>query len=360
MTAPLVVTSTGAVCSIGVGARQVAASVRAGLCRFRRQWWGAPRSRATVAMVDEAVIDMRRGPAAEVLTDRWAARIATLAAIALQDVLADAPPGPGGLVVRLAVPDLREGSAALGRGPLAAAIAAASGWSLPAARLHLHPGGRAAIFDALSAARADLSADPTATVLCGGVDSYASAARIEAERGRERTIDDDGPCDGRVLGEGAAFVRLAPSDARFAPSGPAVVLEQVGLADDPGHRFADEPARGEGLADALEDLRSTRPPSAPIGFVAAGLTGEAHDAKLWSTACIRHRDLFAEDAQVVHPADRFGDPGAALGALLVVDTHARLVDGRARGPALTWCGSDHGRCGCATLRPGSTMRSEAT
>jgi 3-oxoacyl-[acyl-carrier-protein] synthase-1 len=80
------------------------------------------------------------------------------------------------------------------------------------------------------------------------------------------------------------------------------------------------------------------------------MTGEAHDGKLWGVATLRHRDLVDERTRLEHPADRIGDAGAGLGALLFVAAHARLARARRPGPALLWAASDHGACGCAVMR----------
>ena len=231
--------------------------------------------------------------------------------------------------------------------PLWEGLSRAIGWPIDTARSQLFPQGRAAAFAAMQAGRERVLEDPQAIVMCGAADTYADRARIDRERGTGRTLGGDEPTDGRVLGEGAAFTRLGAARA-----GTVLELADVGIAHDPGHRFGDAPAYGEGLADAVEDLRGRDESGETFARVWAGLTGESHEAKLWSVACLRHHDLFAPKTQLSHPADRFGDAGAGLGALLFASA---VGDPPAAGQrSLLWAASDFGACGCASVAAATT------
>ena len=119
---------------------------------------------------------------------------------------------------------------------------------------------------------------------------------------------------------------------------------------DPGHRYGTEPARGEGLADALQLLRQRL--SSPIGPIAstfAGLNGENFDGKLWGVARLRHNDLFSPTMALEHPADSFGDTGAAAGAILTVLAVAAVSAGHRAGPTLVWAASDWGARACSII-----------
>ena len=87
----------------------------------------------------------------------------------------------------------------------------------------------------------------------------------------------------------------------------------------------------------------------PIGAVFAGFNGENFDAKLWGVARLRHNDLFAADAVIEHPADKYGDAGAATGAILTALAAKALATGARKGPALVWAASDREPRACALL-----------
>lgn len=347
---PVRIIAVGATTSIGAGAVQTDASLRAGLCRFREGPWPQGEDSVTLAMVRaEILADAQaqasavRGPS-PMAADAWPARLAALAGLALADALASVEVKRP-VVLLLGLPDPRECPLAVP--PLWAAVSAISGVAIDAGRSQVYPRGRAAIFDALATGRELLEREPDALVVCGGVDSYIDPKRVEVEYGATRTLGSRFAGDGRTLGEAAGMLVLEASASRRG----GLVVAGLGRVDDPGHRFGTAPARGEGLANAIEALRGEVDPRVPFGTVWAGLNGEVHDAKLWGTACLRHRDLLTAGARIEHPADRLGDAGAGLGAMLLVDAHMRLVAGRRPAPALVWAVSDHGPCGCAMVLP---------
>jgi 3-oxoacyl-[acyl-carrier-protein] synthase-1 len=118
---------------------------------------------------------------------------------------------------------------------------------------------------------------------------------------------------------------------------------------DAGHRHGSEPARGEGLAQSIELLRSRAQVTAPVATTFAGLNGETFDARLWGIARLRHSDFFAPAMTLEHPADCMGDAGAAAGAILIGLAAYALSRGDREGPALVWAASDHEPRACALL-----------
>ena len=77
------------------------------------------------------------------------------------------------------------------------------------------------------------------------------------------------------------------------------------------------------------------------------MNGESHWAREWGVAFLRSRDAFVESHAMNHPADCFGDAGAASGALL-----AGLASlDASRGPALVYASSDYGARACVSILP---------
>jgi 3-oxoacyl-[acyl-carrier-protein] synthase I len=166
--------------------------------------------------------------------------------------------------------------------------------------------------------------------------------------------------DGFIPGEGAAFLllthpsRLSNGDASgIAPA--RAIVQAAASAADSGHRSGTEPARGEGLAHALATLRARAGNSSlPVTTTFAGLNGESFDAKLWGVARVRHSDLFAPGMKLEHPTDCFGDPGAALGAILLALAATAIASGQRQAPALVWATSDGESRACALLSVSGT------
>ena len=87
----------------------------------------------------------------------------------------------------------------------------------------------------------------------------------------------------------------------------------------------------------------------PVATTFAGFNGESFDAKLWGVARLRHTDFFTPGMVMDHPADKFGDAGAAMGAILTALAAQALATGTRSGPALVWAASDREPRACAVL-----------
>ena len=119
---------------------------------------------------------------------------------------------------------------------------------------------------------------------------------------------------------------------------------------DEGHRYGTAPAKGEGLANAMAQLRQRAGQLAgPIGTTFAGFNGENFDAKMWGVARLRHNDFFSPTMLIEHPADKYGDAGAATGAILLALAAKSLSSGARQGPALVWAASDREPRACAVV-----------
>jgi 3-oxoacyl-[acyl-carrier-protein] synthase-1 len=348
--APLI-ENAGGLCAVGRGMAQIHASVRAGLGAFRAtSIHDRHFEPITMALLPEDELE----PLAEAIEGRVYTsrlrRMLRLAAPALRESVALLPADRSAIPLFLALPELRPGARPIGNAEIFSAFAEQSGVALDGARSGLFPSGRAAALLALRAGARFLAEQRADAVLVGGVDTYLDLALL-AELDAEGRILGQRVMDGFVPGEGAAFVLLrAPAATSTEERPPSVALLGVATAEDPGHRYSSEPARGEGLAHAMDSLFTAMPsPTAAIESVFAGFNGESFQAKEWGVARLRHTDRFAPAARIDHPADCFGDAGAALGALLLALAHAALIRGNRKGPALVFASSDREQRGCALL-----------
>jgi 3-oxoacyl-[acyl-carrier-protein] synthase-1 len=208
------------------------------------------------------------------------------------------------------------------------------------------PHGRAAGLMALELAMNAIAADPSATVIVGGVDTFLDL-RLLATLDQEQRILGPRVMDGFIPGEGSAFLVLSGSSSG---NGPRVVVNGVASSMDEGHRYGTAPAKGEGLANAMTQLRQRSGQLAgPIGTTFAGFNGEHFDAKMWGVAHLRHNDFFSPTIVIDHPADKYGDAGAASGAILLSLAAKSLASSGRRGPALVWAASDREPRACAVV-----------
>ena len=264
-------------------------------------------------------------------------RLLRMAAPALHEALGNLrEPVP----VFLGAPEARPGSEHRVDLGLLAQVVAQTGRAIDLPRSRVLTEGRAAGLLALEQAVGMLARGAAQCILVGGVDSYLDAETLE-------TLDQEGRLpngdvqDGFVPGEAAAFLLIGQvgSGVRLGITPLARILG-VGLGQEPGHLYSSQPYRGEGLAQAFTALFEAPLQNERVRTLYAGLNGEHYWAKELGIARIRNKERFEEPVRVEHPADAFGDVGAALGPVMVALAAHGLHLGYRPGPALIYCGSD--------------------
>jgi 3-oxoacyl-[acyl-carrier-protein] synthase I len=349
------VVASSVLCSAGRGAEQLWASVRAGIARIgASQVMDRNFEPIRMGLVPEDALEPELPPELESLP--WPARarrMLRLAAPALRTLLERAGPPPVRLY--LGLPELALPDAQWMKG-FALHLGKLAGMEVDPPNSRVVPTGRAAALTALELALQALESEPARPVIVGAVDTYLDL-RLLAALDAEGRILSSGVMDGFIPGEGAAFLILTSAGLADSPTHPRVTVEAAASASDPGHRRGTAPARGEGLAQALELLRGRlggRTPD-PVGTTFAGLNGESFDAKAWGVARLRHSDFFAPRMVLEHPADCYGDTGAATGAILLSLASQAIAAGDRTGPALVWAASDGESRACALLSASKTV-----
>lgn len=339
------VRATGALCAVGGSADQVAAAVRAGICRYAESARiDRNLDRLRMALVPEDVLEPLNPEVDGLWLDDRHRRTLRLAAHALQQVAAQA----GDLARIPMLLALPESAGAPPPNGLLPALQKQSGVVFDERRSRLLPNGRAGALLALEQA-APLFDQGAEYVMVGGADTCSDSRwldRLESE-GRLLTRRS---LDGFVPGEGAAFVLLAPAQRR-PPAGAAagaITVVASASAEEPEHLYAQGPATGEGLANCFENLRAVPVSQPPVRSIWAGFNGEGFWAKEWGVARLRHADLFDPSADIQHPADCYGDLGAATGAMLMVLAERALAAG-GPSPALVFASSDRETRGCVRM-----------
>jgi 3-oxoacyl-[acyl-carrier-protein] synthase I len=348
MTSGVIVGST-VLCSAGRGTEQLWAAVRAGLSRIGdAHVMDRHFQPIRMGLVPEEALEPELPPEIDALPlPSRARRMLRLATPALRSVLehAGAPP----VRLFLGLPQLTVTEAQWIKG-FALYLGKVAGVAIDAANSRVVPSGRAAALMALELALDALDRDPTHPVIVGGVDTFLDLKLLAALDAEGRIL---GPrvMDGFIPGEGAGFLVLShPSVAGEAEGRMSITAQAAASAADPGHRSGPEPARGEGLAQAIDVLRGRSTGAyPPVATTFAALNGESFDAKLWGVARVRHSDFFAPNMVLEHPADCFGDAGAAMGAILLGLASRAISRGQRQGPALVWAASDGESRACALL-----------
>lgn len=344
--------SLGMVTPVGLDAISTAAAVRAGIVRLRE----APlfnREGKPIVMgfvPDEHLPPIASALARELKDDEWRARLLQCASPALREVTSGLKSGEP-VAVCLAVPD----GSSKAKDPIGpeflVQLSTQTEVNINSKLSKVLPVGRAGGIHALSEALKLLQDRSVTHVVVGGVDTNFDQGVVAA-------LDDDdrlavgSASDAVIPGEGAGFLLLGTSRSSSPPRPqPVASLIGVGLGTEPGHIYSKEPNLGEGLSQAFAALFAKLPDRSPkVQCVYAGFNGENVWHKDWGVAYLRHSEYFTDAFQTHHIADSFGDPGAALGPLMIGVAAIGLQRGYRQGPCLVWCGSDRGERGAVLLQ----------
>jgi 3-oxoacyl-[acyl-carrier-protein] synthase-1 len=337
----------GMMTAVGIGAPQAAASVRAGIARLSES---SILNRQFQPMVMATLPDHELPPLEPSLeklpglTSRQM-RMLRLAGPALREAVADVG-SVADVPLFLALPEARPDRADPAGPKFLEHLATQSGVAFAISESRTYPSGRAAGFIALAEALERIESGRTPRALVGGVDTYLDL-HLLATLDAERRVLAEGVMDGFAPGEGACFMLLGSASAGGQP-----VAHVVGAAMgmEAGHRYSEETYRGDGLAQAFQALFAIDAAAdEPVRTVFAGLNGENFGAKEWGAAYLRSKEQFADDMELHHPVDCFGDAGAALSVLLVALGAIGIRGQYVRTPCLAWASSDHAERGAALL-----------
>ncbi len=340
MAAPdVVVVRVGMVTAVGLSAAETAASVRSATMRFGQIDCLDRRFEPfTVAAVSDAGLpelspEVANTPGLSVRDGR----LLRLGARALGECAGIHGRGSGKPPLVLALPE-SEREPRLDAARFLGLLAAQTRDAYDAAASTTLAAGRAGGLVALGHAASLVRSGRSSFALAGGVDSYVDPATLGVlDAGRR--VKSESNLDGFIPGEGAAFLLLASPQAAAAARLPALaVVSEVAEGFEEGHLGSKKAYLGEGLAATIQALIQAAPPPKPFVSVWSSMNGESHWGREWGVAVLRARDAFAEPHAMNHPADCFGDAGAASGALL-----AGLASlDAAGGPALVYASSDLG------------------
>ncbi len=342
-TPDIVIARAGLVCPIGLSLPEAAASARARVARLREISWLDARLDPFVAGVvpDDGLPELAEALHGAGLTHREA-RMLRLAHAAIEEALSAwlAAGGPA-LPVLVGLPEHHPARPVQPATFLQQLSQQCPGAIDPALSLAV-PRGRAASLMALREACARVTRGDAPAVLVGGVDTLVDLT-VLAMLDLQGRVRNPVNSDGFSPSEGAAFLLVMRADlAQARGLKPLARVLGTALGHEPGHLYAQEPYKGEGLAAALDSLLAEAPAPAPIATVYSSFNGERHWAREFGVARLRQSHAFQPEHAMEHPAECFGDLGAAHGAALMA-LAAHALQGRYRAsPCLVYASSDRG------------------
>jgi len=213
-----------------------------------------------------------------------------------------------------------------------------------------HASGLMAIEHAVDLIRAG-----TEFVLAGGVDSYYSAETLEwlDQTGR---LHSEANMDGFIPGEGAGFCLLTSSATalRYGLSPLAEVLSAES-GEEPHPLISDGVCLGQGMTGVFSKVLSVPVPAPKVAdWTLCDMNGESFRSTEWMYAYLRTGRKHRDPLQLWHPADCYGDIGAASGPVLAGIAMAAWRRSYARGDrCLVWTASEGKHRSAALLQRAS-------
>jgi 3-oxoacyl-[acyl-carrier-protein] synthase-1 len=205
--------------------------------------------------------------------------------------------------------------------------------------------GRSGGLQALQGAIQSLQKNETAFALVGGVDTFhdpfvlinlqfPGGNRVKAKIAKDYFIP----------GEGAGFI-LITTHAQAKAKGLNPLAKVASPADgfEDGYWGSKNSYLGEGLATTISTLFEKEKSTELVQEIICTMNGESYWTKEWGIAQIRNASAISPKAKIQHPADCFGDIGAAFGPVLLGLAALGIKEGYRKAPALIYTSSDFGQ-----------------
>ena len=340
---PVLVIGVGMLTAVGLSASETAASVRTATMRFEessfRDQWFQPFTLATVP--EEGLPELEPGVTQNAALTSRETRMLRLAAPPLAECLT--PLGatnerPG---VMMSLPEM-ETTMPFEPDAWLRLLHQQSKEMFDLPRSDASQVGRAGGLVAIRRAIDVIASGQVSLMIAGGVDTYLDTyvlGTLDVEKRVKSAVH----LDGFIPGEGAGFLLLASAAAAQQAGIEALArISDVVTGFEDGHLYSPTPYRGDGLASTIQRLLQSNAVDSPIREVYSSMNGENHWAREWGVGFLRNRPGFHEEHGMHHPADCYGDTGAACGPLMVGLAALGIARGYGGSPALVYCSSDKG------------------
>ena len=311
------IAGVGMITAVGANAETTTAAVNAGISAFRDSvHFNKNFNPMRMALIPEDALPPLNPDKVSIagLTSRER-RMLRLATPALEEVMQSVPltvRPPLFLAVSESVPDCPS----IIQPGFIDHLVAQTGIKIDRAASRMIATGRAGGLQAIDLAFKYFESTGKDVALVGGVDTYLDSFLLGVLDSQDRILAENIQ-DGFAPGEAAGFLMLVSERVvDKLPNKALAALYAPGLAEESGHRYSQEPYLGDGLSRAFQ-LAIENAGGQPIHTIYASLNGEQFSAKELGVASIRNKGALVDDFEVVHPADCFGDIGAAFAPVMI-------------------------------------------
>ncbi len=335
------VAGIGMITAIGENAGMTAAAVRAGISGYQHvDEYDRSADPFKMALVPEAILPPLNKELERMGLAARQRRLLRLSVLAMQEALQMYPANKP-LPLFLAGPETLPECAPALRSDFVHLLNTQTGISIDSTMSRIFATGRAGGFQAIDMAFRYFEATGNDYVLVGGIDTCLDLYLLATLDKDARILTEDRQ-DGFVPGEAAGFLLLMSESAQKRMGDTSfTTIYPPGLANEAGHRYSREPYRGDGLSEAFRYAianANVKITGLSISSLYSSMNGESMAAKEYGVAVTRNQSSLAKDIQHHHPADCFGDIGAAFAPVLtgIIASHKRPV----KQATLVYCSSD--------------------
>ena len=302
------IASAGMLTSVGADTVSTSAAIKADKSKIEESAFYTKRNKAMKlsSVPDDALADLNENIKASSNISALEKRLLRLAHPALEQVISDLPPDNEPVPLFLALPESVPGYTFDIKNEFLDYLIIQTGTQLNKQNSRILPRGRAAGIEAIEMVFRYFQATGKDYALIGGVDSCMDLMLLGHYDKDERVLAKD-IMDGFVPGEAAGFLllvseRVASSIAASQGKNALSAIYRPGLANEDGHRYSDQPYKGDGLSQAFQAALSNASQQITT-TIFSSLNGENFGVKEYGVATTRNSKSFAEDVILKHPAD---------------------------------------------------------
>ncbi|TQV76397.1 hypothetical protein FLL45_00060 [Aliikangiella marina] len=207
--------------------------------------------------------------------------------------------------------------------------------------------GRAAGLKALDLIFNYMENSESKYALLVGVDSYVDASLLSALDEENRVLTEVST-NGFAPGEAATAILLIHQRVLEKSPDAIAAVARPGVAEEKGHRYSQEPMLGDGLADAVRGAIDGSN-NIKIDSIYSSFNGESFHSKEYGVAMMRNSASLVEGYKHEHPADCFGDLGAAFAPTLMAIAARTIEADNSDYASLVFCASEKSLRGAICL-----------
>ena len=338
--ATIYIAGVGMLTPIGASAVMTTASVKAGISAQQlshhesRQGDPITMTQIPQPLFEELTVKIEPGTYYREQYDRIIKMAIYAMRDALDNVAVDSP-----IPLILSMPEPASQPKPMSARLLAEQLLAVGQFPIDAKHIRCFYTGRAAAIHGVMQAYHYLEQSAYDYVLIGGSDSYHTSSQLAQLDKDDRLLTSTNK-NGFAPGEGAGFLLLTRHrDKALCQNGHIIAIHPPGIGEEEGHLYSPRPYLGNGLDAAFKQaLAGYR--GAPISTVYSSMNGEHFWTKEYGVALTRNASYFSDKLVIEHPADCYGDLGAATGSVLVGLSALALLQEKTPSSQLVYSSSD--------------------